>query len=87
MVDFKEIEELITSNLPDAKMQIQDLTGGKDHLGMMVISDQFEGKMLIEQHQIVMDILKEKLKGDLHALQLKTMTKAQAIERFGQLPE
>lgn len=87
MVDFTEVKDLILAKIPDAKIQIQDLTGGRDHLGMMVISDHFEGKMLIEQHQMVMDILKEKLKSELHALQLKTMTFAQAKERLGQLPE
>lgn len=80
-MDFGLLEELIVSNIADAKVQITDLTGSQDHLGLLVISDEFKGKMLIAQHQIIMDILKEKLKQELHAVQIKTMTHDQATER------
>lgn len=80
MIDFKELEDLITSNISDAEVKINDLTGTRDHLGVLVISDEFQGKMLLDQHQMVMDILREKLKGDLHAVQIKTMTKQKAKE-------
>ncbi|WP_127713966.1 BolA/IbaG family iron-sulfur metabolism protein [Halobacteriovorax sp. HLS] len=80
-MDFQLLVELIQSNIEDAKVQVTDLTGTKDHLGLLVVSDAFEGKMLIAQHQMIMDILKEKLKQEIHAVQIKTMTHAQANER------
>ena len=68
------VTDLIKSRLKDAKVQIVDLTGGGDHLGITVISDCFKEKALLEQHKMVMDILKEKLETDLHAVQLSTLT-------------
>jgi acid stress-induced BolA-like protein IbaG/YrbA len=79
MVDFATVETLIKTQLDDAIVKVTDLTGSQDHLGIMVISDQFEGKMLMAQHQMLMDILSEKLKSnEIHAVQLKTMTHAKA---------
>ncbi|WP_372656053.1 BolA/IbaG family iron-sulfur metabolism protein [Halobacteriovorax sp.] len=77
-MNFEELTALIQSQIEDAKVQVTDLTGTQDHLGLLVVSDIFAGKMLIQQHQIIMDILKEKLKQEIHAVQIKTMTHEQA---------
>lgn len=75
---YEEVKKLITSEMTDAVVKVQDLTGGGDHLGLLIVSDSFEGKMLLAQHRMVMDILKNKFKEDLHAVQLKTLTFKQA---------
>lgn len=80
-MDFNALASFIKSHLPDAEVSVTDLTGTRDHLGLQIISDEFEGKKLLDQHRVVMDILKEKLKEEIHAVQLKTMTKAKARER------
>lgn len=80
-MDFLEVENIIKSTLTDAQVKINDLTGTQDHLGITIVSDAFEGKGLLQQHRMVMDILKEKLKGELHAVQLKTLTFAKAKEK------
>lgn len=74
-MDFEEIKQLIKSTLPDADIEIIDLTGTRDHLGVTVTSDAFQGKRLLQQHQIVMDILSERLKTDIHAVKIKTQLK------------
>jgi len=76
---FKSVEDLITQNLPDAKIKITDMTGTKDHLDILIISDAFKGKMIFEQHKIIMNILSERLKTDIHAVQLKTLTFEKAL--------
>lgn len=82
MVDFSTIENLIKSHISDAKVVVSDLTGTQDHLGIMVISDVFKGKILIQQHQMIMDILKEKLhSNEIHAVQLKTLTVEKATQQ------
>ena len=78
MIVFDQVKELITGTIEDAEVRVTDLTGTQDHLGIMVISDAFEGKRLLQQHQMIMDILKEKLKEEIHAVQIKTMTKQKA---------
>ena len=79
MVTFDQVKELIQQTISDAEVRVHDLTGTQDHLGIMVISDMFEGKILIDQHQMIMDILKEKLgTNEIHAVQLKTLTYTKA---------
>jgi stress-induced morphogen len=76
MNPMEEAKTLITSAIEDAYVEVTDLTGTADHLGILIVSDVFKGKLLIDQHQLIMDILKESLKERIHAVQLKTMTKA-----------
>lgn len=72
---MQEVETLIKNNLDDAHVEVSDLTGTMDHLNIFVASNAFKGKMLIDQHQMIMDILKEELKDKIHAVKIKTMTK------------
>jgi stress-induced morphogen len=75
MNDFKFVEDIIKAGLPDAEVFVEDMTGTKDHLDIVVVSDSFKGKMLFEQHQILMNLLKDELKNRIHAVKLKTFTK------------
>ena len=70
---FENVKNIIKTGLPDAFVEVLDMTGTADHLDIIIVSDMFKGKMLIQQHQMVMDLLKESLKTDIHAVQLKTM--------------
>lgn len=81
MNPMEEIKNLIESNLSDSVVKVADMTGTQDHLEIFVACDVFKGKMLLDQHQIVMDILKESLKEKVHAVKIKTMT----IEKYNQL--
>ncbi|MFY7994519.1 MAG: BolA family protein [Bacteriovoracaceae bacterium] len=80
MSGFEWLEDLIKKEIPDAHIEVTDLTGTRDHLGILVASDIFKGKLLIDQHQILMNILKEELKQRIHAVKLQTLTK----EKFEQ---
>ena len=52
-MDLKEIENLIKAALPDASIEIQDLAGDGNHYSATVISSQFSGKNIIEQHDTI----------------------------------
>jgi stress-induced morphogen len=80
-MDFEQVILIIKAGLPDAFVQVNDMTGTRDHLDILIVSDQFKGKMLRAQHQMVMDLLKESLKTDIHAVQLKTMNYEDAEKR------
>lgn len=75
MSEFKFVEDIIKTGLPDAHVEVEDMTGTKDHLAITVVSDAFKGKMLFEQHQMLMNLLKEELKSRIHAVKLQTYTK------------
>ncbi len=75
MVNLKDVETMIKSQLPDALVTVRDLTGGGDHLEAIVISSQFEGKTRVKQHQLVYGALQSALQSEaIHALALKTYT-------------
>ncbi|MBP0020792.1 MAG: BolA family transcriptional regulator [Cyanobacteria bacterium SBLK] len=75
MVSLAEVENTIKEHLPDARVKVEDLTGGGDHLQATVISELFAGKTRVKQHQLVYGALKEELASEaIHALALKTYT-------------
>ena len=71
-MDAREIEAMIKSALPDAKVVIRDLAGDGDHYAAEVVSESFRGKSRVQQHQMVYDALKGNMGGALHALALQT---------------
>jgi len=64
------ITERIRAALPDAQVELRDLTGTEDHWHATVISTAFAGKTLIERHRLVMAALAAEMKGPIHALTL-----------------
>jgi len=68
----RDIESLIKTALPDAKVVIRDLAGDGDHYAAEVVSEQFRGKNRVQQHQMVYAALKGNMGGALHALALQT---------------
>ncbi|MBW2464289.1 MAG: BolA family transcriptional regulator [Deltaproteobacteria bacterium] len=73
-----EIRQRIEEALPGAQVRVSDMTGGGDHYDVVVVADQFEGKLPIARHRMVYAPLKDVLGGALHALALKTKTPAEA---------
>lgn len=75
MVEPEVVVQRIREGIPDvAEVQIEDLTGTKDHYRAVVVSASFEGKTRVEQHQAVYAALGELMTGPVHALSLATYT-------------
>jgi len=75
-MDPSDVEDLIESNLPDATAEVVPARGvdEDDHLAATVVSPAFEGKSLVDQHDLVYDALGEHMTEDIHAIELKTHT-------------
>jgi stress-induced morphogen len=71
------IIEKIRAILPDARIDLRDLTGTQDHWEAVVVSEAFRGKTPIQRHRMVFDALASEMKGPIHALALKTWTPEQ----------
>jgi stress-induced morphogen len=71
------IIEKIRAILPDAQIDLRDLTGTQDHWEAVVVSEAFRGKTPIQRHRMVFDALASEMKGPIHALALKTWTPEQ----------
>lgn len=83
MISPDEIKSTLEKALPGSTIEIQDLTGGGDHFQVIIVSPSFEGKGLVDQHQMVYGALKEAMGSErIHALALKTLTPEQ-WERLG----
>ena len=75
MISPEEVKAMIVAEMPDAQVEVQDLTGGGDHYHVSVISSMFAGKALVQQHQMVYGALKQAMSTEaIHALALKTST-------------
>ena len=73
-----EITAKIRASIPDAEVELKDLTGTEDHWQATVISSLFSGKSLIERHRLVMAALAAEMKGPIHALTMDLKTPDEA---------
>lgn len=77
MVHPDQVKAAITLAMPDAQVEVEDLTGGGDHLQVTVISAAFNGLTRVRQHQLVYGALRQELATEaIHALALQTSTPA-----------
>ncbi|MCP9908394.1 BolA family transcriptional regulator [Cyanobium sp. BA20m-p-22] len=77
MVHPDQVKAAITQAMPDASVEVEDLTGGGDHLQVTVISSAFSGLTRVRQHQLVYGALRQELASEaIHALALQTSTPA-----------
>ena len=76
----EEIVAKIVVALPDAVVELKDLTGTQDHWEAVIVSAGFAGKSLIERHRIVFGALEDEMKGPIHALTIKTLTPDQSAD-------
>lgn len=75
MISPNQVEEMIKAGLPDASVDVQDLTGGGDHYQVAVVSNAFEGLSLVKRHQLVYQAVNTAMASEaIHALSLETKT-------------
>jgi stress-induced morphogen len=64
--------------LPDAQVELADLTGTEDHWSATIVSAAFAGQSPLQRHRTVMAALAEEMKGPIHALTLDVKTPEEA---------
>ena len=67
-----QIATLIQESLPDARVQVR--SEDNVHFEALVVSAQFAGLRPLQRHQRVYQALGERMGGEIHALQLATLT-------------
>jgi len=55
--------------------------GSESHFKVIIVSDKFQGKILLARHRTVNKILADELTHSIHALTLNTMTSKEWSER------
>jgi len=74
-----ELKKLIEDGVPSAEVSVQ---GDGDHFEATVVSPAFEGKSMVQQHQMVYSTLGDAMQGAVHALALRTLTPEQKAKQI-----
>lgn len=74
MIEPEDVIAKIEDELPGADVELEDLTGSKDHYKARIVAEQFEGQNRVARHRMVYDALSEEMKGPIHALTLELYT-------------
>lgn len=76
ILETQAIVDLIKAGLPGAEVEV---TGDGRHFEAVVVSQEFDGKSLLQRHRMVMTTVQEQIASDeLHALSIKAYTPEQA---------
>ena len=79
-----QLKARIETLAPGTTAEIMDLTGTQDHYQAVIVSPVFEGKMMIQQHRLVMDLLQKEIdSGEVHALTMRTFSPEQYKKFMG----
>lgn len=73
------IRELIEQGLPGARADVRGDDGV--HFEATVVCEAFRGKLPLARHRMVYATLGDRMGGEIHALQLKTLTPDEAGDR------
>ncbi|WP_308387665.1 BolA/IbaG family iron-sulfur metabolism protein [Acidithiobacillus sp. AMEEHan] len=79
MMQANTIRSLIESGLPGAQVQVFGDDGA--HFEAVVIAEQFQGQSLVKRHQLVYACLGDRMREEIHALQLRTLSPDEATAR------
>jgi stress-induced morphogen len=73
-MEAEAIRALLAQAFPSAaELDVEDRTGGGDHFLVTVVTADFDGMSLIDQHRRVNDALADPLRdGSIHELRIKT---------------
>ncbi len=75
MISTEMLTDYIRRAIPNAKVSVTDRTGTMDHFSILVVSDLFNGKNLLDRHRLIYNALNEPMKdGRIHALEIKAET-------------
>lgn len=67
----EQVHQYIADKLPCEHLQVQ---GDGSHFEALIVSTAFEGKRLIARHQLVYTVLGDRMKAEIHALSMRTLT-------------
>jgi acid stress-induced BolA-like protein IbaG/YrbA len=70
----EQVKDYIAGGLACQHLEVE---GDGQHFFATIVSDAFEGKRLIARHQMVYAALGDRMRAEIHALSMKTLTPAE----------
>ena len=77
MMPIEQLQEMLNTAFPGDEIRLSSPMGDNNHFQLLVVSPRFDGKTMIEQHQLVYQALGDSMREAVHALSLKTYTPEQ----------
>ena len=77
----EQIQSYIQQGIACSHLAVE---GDGQHFYATVVSAEFEGKRLIQRHQLVYAALGDRMKVEVHALSIKAFTPAEFADKAGQ---
>ena len=74
MVTPEDIKSYIEKGMQCEHVQV---AGDGQHFEAIIVSPSFQGKSMIQQHQLVYQALGDRMREEIHALSMKTLTPEQ----------
>jgi BolA protein len=93
VVQQKIEQKLLTEFSPEHLQVINESNnhnvpaGSESHFKVVMVSEAFAGKRLIQRHRLINAVLKDELAHDIHALALHTYTAEEWEKQFGEYPD
>ncbi|MGH8685674.1 MAG: BolA family protein [Nitrosospira sp.] len=78
MVTSESIKNHIETSMPCELVHVEGDDGR--HFEAVIVSAEFRGKSMVQQHQLVYRALGDRMKQEIHALSMKTLTPEQWVE-------
>ncbi len=75
MVTPEQLKIWIESGFDNAQISVE---GDGHHFEAVIVTKAFEGKSRIQRHQMVYAALGDKMKAEVHALSMKTLTPSES---------
>ncbi len=75
MLSAKQLEGYITAGLNCEFIEVLGDDG--THFEAVIVSNEFVGQSMVKQHQLVYAALGDRMKAEIHALSMKTLTPEQ----------
>lgn len=75
MVTPEQLKTWIESGFESPQVTVE---GDGHHFEAVIVASEFEGKSRIQRHQLVYAALGDKMKAEVHALSMKTLTPAES---------
>ena len=75
MVTPEDVKRYIAEGLECDALEV---TGDGQHFEALIVSRLFEGKRLVQRHQLVYRALGDRMRAEIHALSMRTLTPDEA---------
>lgn len=80
MVTPQQIQQWIQTGLACDHIQV---AGDGQHFEAVIVSPEFRGKLPVGRHQLVYQVLGERMHAEIHALSMKTLTPEEWAKQNG----